>query len=639
MNARSLGYFLCACAAALFGGTVSADIGTAFTYQGYLENPTGEPVTDACSFRFGLWKDATGVLLEDQVGAPQTFALVEVRAGVFTIGAPDAAGIDFGKVAFDGTARWLEIEVQCSSDLDFVVLSPRVELTPAPHAIHADHAPWTGLADVPAGFADGLDADALGTLSCQNGHLAKWNEAGSQWECAADTDTDSDTLSALACAEGQVAKWNATSLQWTCAADIDTDSDTDTLADLSCANGQVPTWNQTTQQWFCATPIVGAANLDEAYHGGGVGLGRTITANAGAVSIAGPDGLTVSGKLGVGTATPAEKLDVAGNVHASGAIISGSTITIDGNARTITSDGILKLNAPGGVGIGTVNPTARIHIGGTPGVDGIRFPDNTLQVTADVGDTDTLAGLFCFHDQVAKWSATFGQWQCANDNNVPGGTVDGHSLDAADGSLVDVVYVDNDGWVHIGTSAAEPALDVVGSMQVDGITFFVDSINSRVGLGRLPTANRLEVSGSASKNTAGSWLANSDRRIKKNIETIQGALATLNRVNLVSFGYTDEYRAEHEGIDDRRYMNVIAQEFAEIFPDYVKGSGERLPGTDEEILQVDPYPLTIYAAAAVQELHKIVQQRDREIDELKARLTRLEQLLETIPSEQKGERQ
>ncbi len=32
--------------------------------------------------------------------------------------------------------------------------------------------------------------------------------------------------------------------------------------------------------------------------------------------------------------------------------------------------------------IGTTNPTAKLHIGGTAGVDGIKFPDGTLQTTA-----------------------------------------------------------------------------------------------------------------------------------------------------------------------------------------------------------------------------------------------------------------
>ena len=36
----------------------------------------------------------------------------------------------------------------------------------------------------------------------------------------------------------------------------------------------------------------------------------------------------------------------------------------------------------GNVGIGTTDPQAKLHVGGTAGVDGIMFPDGTLQTTA-----------------------------------------------------------------------------------------------------------------------------------------------------------------------------------------------------------------------------------------------------------------
>ena len=44
----------------------------------------------------------------------------------------------------------------------------------------------------------------------------------------------------------------------------------------------------------------------------------------------------------------------------------------------------------GNVGIGTMNPLARLHVFGSPGVDGIMFPDGTLQTTASTnGWSDT----------------------------------------------------------------------------------------------------------------------------------------------------------------------------------------------------------------------------------------------------------
>ena len=107
----------------------AADIGTAFTYQGNLENGSG-PVTDTCDFRFGLWDAAAGG--NQQGVSPQTKIGVGVTAGVFTV-----SDLDFGAGAIDGAARWLEIEVQCPPDVGFTLLLPRVELTPAPHAIRA----------------------------------------------------------------------------------------------------------------------------------------------------------------------------------------------------------------------------------------------------------------------------------------------------------------------------------------------------------------------------------------------------------------------------------------------------------------------------------------------------------------------
>lgn len=163
-----------------------------------------------------------------------------------------------------------------------------------------------------------------------------------------------------------------------------------------------------------------------------------------------------------------------------------------------------------------------------------------------------------------------------------------------------------------------------------------------VGLGRVPTTNRLEVNGSASKSTAGDWLANSDRRIKTDVQPIENALDKLARVQLVSFKYTDEYRKEHKDVADHRYFNVIAQEFAEIFPDFVKGSGDKLPN-GQEILQVDPYPLTIYSAAAVQELHKMVKARDAqvtslqdELTQMRARMQKLEATVAKLPGGKAG---
>ena len=148
----------------------------------------------------------------------------------------------------------------------------------------------------------------------------------------------------------------------------------------------------------------------------------------------------------------------------------------------------------------------------------------------------------------------------------------------------------------------------------------------KVGIQRTPVTNALEVNGNASKSTAGSWLSNSDRRIKTDIASINGALEKIDQVRLVDFRYTDNYLAAHPEIEDRRYPNVIAQEFQEVFPSEVKSSGEKLPD-GSEILQVDTYPLTIYSAAAIQELHRENQLLKKKLSDQEQRLRKLEEIL------------
>jgi len=143
----------------------------------------------------------------------------------------------------------------------------------------------------------------------------------------------------------------------------------------------------------------------------------------------------------------------------------------------------------------------------------------------------------------------------------------------------------------------------------------------------LKTAS-IEVQGAASKSTAGAWKANSDARIKQDIRPIDNAIDTLLKVHPVTFEYTDAYRATHPAIPAQRYYNVLAQEFAGVFPDAVTGSGEYLTGVAKtpanEILQVDTYPAQIVTIAAVQELARSNAELRRTIDLLQARLDRLE---------------
>ena len=128
-------------------GRPAVPLGSAFTYQGQLRL-AGEPVSDDCTLAFQLYDEGTG---GNQVGSAIT-ATVPINDGLFTV------SLDFGGDAFDGEGRWLDIRVQCPGDADLIDLG-RQALTATPYALHALQAPWAGIADMPPGFADGVDDD------------------------------------------------------------------------------------------------------------------------------------------------------------------------------------------------------------------------------------------------------------------------------------------------------------------------------------------------------------------------------------------------------------------------------------------------------------------------------------------------
>ncbi len=266
------------------------------------------------------------------------------------------------------------------------------------------------------------------------------------------------------------------------------------------------------------------------------------------------------------------------------------------------------------------------------------------QTTVPAGLTGVTAiGAGAYHSLAVKSDGTVVAWgwNLGGQATVPGGltgvvkAVGGYAFSAAlktDGTVV--AWGDNSsGQITVPAGTTSGTLIAAGAAHalvlrsglVPAKVARLDQENlftERLGIRRAPATNALEVEGQASKSTAGNWLANSDGRIKTDVRPIDGALDKLDRVRLVEFLYTKDYLAAHPDIENRRYLNVIAQEFAAIFPEHVKSSGETLPD-GSPVLQVDTYPLTIYSAAAVQELH-------RENEALKARLAAQEERLRKL---------
>lgn len=121
------------------GPATAVPLGHGFTYQGQLQQ-SGLPIDGTVSLSFRLW-DAPGTGTPPtggtQIGDTQTLTNVAVTGGVFSVVLN--AGDQFSNSAFNGQARWLQVAVCADSTCaSTTVLGPRQLLTGAPYAL----GPW-----------------------------------------------------------------------------------------------------------------------------------------------------------------------------------------------------------------------------------------------------------------------------------------------------------------------------------------------------------------------------------------------------------------------------------------------------------------------------------------------------------------
>jgi len=126
----------------------------------------------------------------------------------------------------------------------------------------------------------------------------------------------------------------------------------------------------------------------------------------------------------------------------------------------------------------------------------------------------------------------------------------------------------------------------------------------------------LTVNGNAFKPGGGSWGSSSDRRLKQNIEPLDGALDRMLCLRGVQFEWREP---ERQGNLTGLQMGLIAQEVEDIFPDWVENDA-------------DGYKvLTIrgFEALTVEALRELKSDNDR----LRLRVQQLEQQLARVPAQ------
>lgn len=135
---------------------VAAAAETTITYQGQLQE-NGQPLTDTPDMTFRLYDSPSG---GNQIGNAESLSGVPIEDGLFQV------ELDFGPGAFNGSERYLEVDVAGDT------LSPRQKITGAPTAQHALEvaAGSVGSEQIAAGAVgpDQLESDSL-TIASGNG--------------------------------------------------------------------------------------------------------------------------------------------------------------------------------------------------------------------------------------------------------------------------------------------------------------------------------------------------------------------------------------------------------------------------------------------------------------------------------------
>ena len=650
----------------------AAPLGTIFTYQGELYDSVGR-ANGRYDLTFALFNDP---VVGAQIGTTWTNLNVAVSNGLFT------TTVDFGSGIFDGTAYWLAIGVRSNgSGVVFSTLTPRQAVTPSPYALYATTAPIADNAVTSAKILDGTIAAAdLGPNSVNSTHIVNGQVLNADLGANA---VDSSKVLDGSLVGADLANNTVTSAQL---ADAVALGGAATVGQLDVYkttaggpaislfgtgtggyqylyqdDGQIGIYldgdsgGGGLQYLYAADGSVGVALDGES---GGAGLISIYNTNSSARILLDGAGSGSGGQITVYAQDGSSTVQVFGESSGAGLInvnnnVSSPRVVIDGEGNGAGgqinlyagdgSNGITLYGDSGGGGLEylySADGSLGVYLDGDSGGGGLISILNTNGSSRILLDGASLngGGEASIYDStgtetielLGAASGTFGGKITTRQGD---GTVAVEIISeayAGDGGLISIKNAAGTERLELDGDDGDGAAAVRLHDTTGATTILLDADYSgggaRVGIGRTPSANALEVNGNASKTTAGSWLANSDGRIKTDVRPVTQALARLEQVQPVAFRYTADYRAQHPEIEDHDYLNVVAQDFQKVFPDWVKSGGDTLP-SGEKILQVDTYPLTIYSAAAIQELSQDLRKKQAEIDELRQTVNELKKLV------------
>ena len=343
----------------------------------------------------------------------------------------------------------------------------------------------------------------------------------------------------------------------------------------------------------------------------------------------------LTGNVGIGTASPAAKLDVAGNIVASGSLTNGgfdfilgsadqTTRGNSGNSRALVkyTGNILGINwggdfaggtaiyasgntanlfvsavGGGNVGIGTTSPTAKLDIGDA---GNLRLTGhNTEEAYMDLGSARTGSG-YAYIDLIGD--TTYTDYGLRIIRNNGGQNTSSEIAHRGTGAL------------NLRTSEAAPVTILTANAERLRI-----DVAGNVGIGTTAPSHILHISGQG-RSTVSTWATSSDARVKEDIHPITGGLDAVEKLRPVTFRYTKEYQNGNPALGGLR-RGFIAQEVEAVLPDAVTRSVEKVGAREISDFRVlgnsDFVPLLV---SAVKELRAANDNLKTDNDKLRAEL-------------------